>query len=202
MQTLTQLADAARAVITADRAGELTDDLINELSMAVESAAPEQAASDVAFNKAWQALGTYRHIMVHASEPEAIARWGWRAALDWHHTQQPATEQSGEAVAFEVTTEHPVHGTHKRIRASRADADAQAEHWRGRGGDVVIRQLGYVDARQPAPAVPEEWRTAVGELLASDGSGGIYDAARCITAHDKLRALLATAPGEKADENV
>ncbi|KIA78993.1 hypothetical protein QR66_18400, partial [Chromobacterium piscinae] len=38
MQNLTQLADAARAVIAADRAGELTDDLINSLELSLKRA--------------------------------------------------------------------------------------------------------------------------------------------------------------------
>ncbi|QIY77722.1 hypothetical protein [Chromobacterium violaceum] len=52
MQTLTQLADAARAVIAADRDGELTDDMINALELALNGAeqppATEQSGEAVA----------------------------------------------------------------------------------------------------------------------------------------------------------
>ncbi|VEB42925.1 Uncharacterised protein [Chromobacterium violaceum] len=52
MQTLTQLADAARAVIAADRDGELTDDMINALEEALngaeQSPATEQSGEAVA----------------------------------------------------------------------------------------------------------------------------------------------------------
>ncbi|OVE46723.1 hypothetical protein [Chromobacterium violaceum] len=48
MQTLTQLADAARAVIAADRAGELTDELISALELALNAPATEQSDEAVA----------------------------------------------------------------------------------------------------------------------------------------------------------
>ncbi|MGC0155541.1 hypothetical protein ACPRNU_24035 [Chromobacterium vaccinii] len=55
MQTLTQLADAARAVIAADRAGELTDELISALEQALNGAelspATEQSGEAVAHVK-------------------------------------------------------------------------------------------------------------------------------------------------------
>ncbi|KUM02730.1 hypothetical protein KIF53_15625 [Chromobacterium subtsugae] len=48
-QPLTQLADAARAVIAADRAGELTDDMINALELALNAPATEQSGEAVAW---------------------------------------------------------------------------------------------------------------------------------------------------------
>ena len=49
-------------------------------------------------------------------------------------------------------------------------------------------------ADQPAAAGPEEWRAAVAELFAIDGSGKMFDATRCIKARETLHAMLAAAP--------
>ncbi|WP_158547300.1 hypothetical protein, partial [Pseudomonas sp. MWU12-2115] len=63
---------------------------------------------------------------------------------------QQASEQNGEAVAYEVATNNPSHGQHKTITRHKTAAAEQAAHWISRGGDVTIRPLVYGDAPQPS----------------------------------------------------
>ncbi|WP_043619384.1 hypothetical protein, partial [Chromobacterium violaceum] len=126
MQTLTQLADAARTVITADRAGELTDDLINELAEAVESLATEQpvchiaeVGDEIAIACDMEQRAQLRagmQLYAGPQMPRDVLRKALDEVADWIDAndpmpdldaiaeryaagiQPPATEQSGEAV--------------------------------------------------------------------------------------------------------
>ncbi|MFK7090535.1 hypothetical protein AAFM71_17140 [Chromobacterium violaceum] len=224
MQTLTQL---ARAIIAADRAGELTDELFNEFELALDATEQYGQAAEAPAPASHDAVTFLRELAnryhnFRREDSSVLGNIGHRAASILAALPEPAaTEQAGEAVAESMARETEQRGRVARLgmladRLSDAAqlALASTEH----DGEPVahVKRLvncAIIDSTgcktiwedlpdgtplytrpQSAPAVPEEWRAAVTELLASDGSGGIYDATRYIKARDTLHALLAAAP--------
>ncbi|MBA8734197.1 hypothetical protein [Chromobacterium violaceum] len=123
MQTLTQL---ARAIIAADRAGELTDELFNEFELALD--ATEQSGEvTITTNDRGECVAVTRQ-----DEDGRILSVIWEA--------KPTTEQSGEAVAH--------------IRESERGRYLEPVK-RGFLFDFEPGTALHARTPQPAPAVPE-----------------------------------------------